>query len=163
MKLLREISTIVWSKRNMENKNLITMEQSKMIIESMPKKYSKFKKFNNNHWKEGKLLCFRFTSSRLPNGFQDVIGECVFNNNGGTRDNLMPIYSWYVYFAEIQEEYCVTLLENAKWEFKEVPTEIQVNKKYNSLIDELKSKGKAKLIEATEISIKLKLLKNKTK
>lgn len=139
----------------MENK-LITQEQSKIIINSMLKQYSKFKKFRMHYWKDGKLLCFQLDDGNM---IKEFIGECFFDDNDATRNFFMPQYSQYVSFGELGIKVCITNLQNAL--FKVVPTQIQIDNKYKSLIKELKTQGRAKIIEATEMSIKLKILENK--
>lgn len=132
--------------------DIITTEQRDLIINSMQPRFKNFKSFKVENWKEGKLLLFKINNI-------DLIAECVYNDKDGVRKALPNIYSHYLYFRDLEEEYCVTLFENAKMQFKEIPTDIQVESKYKKLIEDLEHKGRLKIIEATDISIKLKLLR----
>ena len=144
----------------MAKAELITREQRDIVISSMQSRFSKFKNFKYNNWVEGKLVLFQIP---YKNEIYELIGECVYNDREGRRKSLLPQYSKYIYFRDLEEEYCITLLEGANFKFKDVPTSIQVENKYKKLMEDLERKGRLKILEATDISIKLQLLRGVNK
>jgi hypothetical protein len=126
--------------------------QKQIVIQSMPKKYSEFKKlssFSGDVFIQEKLIEIKLNK-------KIYVGKC-FVNMDKREMYWRPQHRWYVFINELKDCYSYDLLQDKEIRF--IPTDIQLNTYFEKKLKEILLRGKHHLEETKKAYIDLQKLK----
>ena len=129
-----------------------TEKQKQIVIQSMPKKYSEFKKlssFSGDIFRQEKLIEIKINN-------ETYTGKCFINKD--KRDMYWrPQHKWYIFIDKLKDCYSYDLLQDK--EIRLIPTDIQLNTYFEKKLKEILCRGKKHLEETQKAYIDLQELK----